>query len=307
MSDKIFSRRYRPAWIALGLVVVLVVALAFPQVQVIANNFLGLFRVKQIVVVPMDEEKVPQELGALANFESMLSKDVVIEQDGESQSVASAEEAAALAGFPVRLFEGQDNYLRHLSVEPGGKATFAVNLKHIQAILDEIGRSDLRLPDALDGATVTLDIPRTVIATYGEYNCDQAWKEGYDPDQPNPNPMPGCTVLMQVKSPEISAPPGLDLNQIGEAYLQILGMSREDAASFAQNVDWTTTFVIPIPRYGTQYRTVSVDGVEGTFIERQLEGQPSEYMLIWVKDDIVYALAGPGNGSTAMSFVNTLK
>jgi len=306
MSNKIFSPRYRSGWIAAALILVLAIALAFPQVKVIANNFLGLFRVEQVVFVPVDEQQVPQELGASAKFESMLSNDIKFEQLDEPQDVSNADEASALVGFPVRLFEGQEN-LQNLAVGPGGKATFVVNLKHIQAILDEIGRSDLRLPEALDGATVTVDVPRMVVAEYGQCDYEQARQAGYDPDQPSLAPIPACTILMQVESPEITAPPGLDLTQIGEAYLQILGMTREEAAAFSQNIDWTTTFVIPIPRYGTQYRSVPVDGVEGTLIELNFEAQPSEYMLLWVKDGIVYALSGPGNGSSALAFAESLK
>jgi hypothetical protein len=52
-------------------------------------------------------------------------------------------------------------------------------------------------------------------------------------------PLSECDTDANQPAPP-SVPPGLNLGQISEAYLQILGMSPEEAASFAANVDWTT-------------------------------------------------------------------
>jgi hypothetical protein len=105
--------------------------------------------------------------------------------------------------------------------------------------------------------------------------------------------------------PTISAPPDLDVAQIGESFLEIIGMSPQEAALFSQTVDWTTTLIIPIPRYSTTYQEVTVDGVTGTLI-LQKDYVP-KYMLLWVKDGIVYSLSGPGDRSIALSIAATLK
>ncbi len=85
-----------------------------------------------------------------------------------------------------------------------------------------------------------------------------------------------------------------------------MGMTAEEAAQFSQNVDWTTTLVIPIPRYATTYREMPVDGVTGTLIVEELEDHGSQYLLIWVKDGILYSLTGPGDGSSAARTADTL-
>jgi len=85
-----------------------------------------------------------------------------------------------------------------------------------------------------------------------------------------------------------------------------MGMTEEEAAQFSQNVDWTTTLVIPIPRYATTYREMPVDGVTGTLIVEDLENNDSQYLLIWVKDGILYSLTGPGDGSSAVRIADTL-
>jgi hypothetical protein len=50
-----------------------------------------------------------------------------------------------------------------------------------------------------------------------------------------------------------------------------------------------------------------VDGVQGTFIQPSGESRADQYLLMWVKDGVVYALTGPGNLRTALSIADSLK
>jgi hypothetical protein len=312
MLQNIFAARYRMAWGVLGVVLVLALALAFPSVRAIANSFLGLFRVQQIAVVQVNPGDLPDQLGSSSQLENLLSQNVVVEAAGETQDVASPEEASQLAGIPVRLpseIEGESS----LRVQPGGRVSFEIDYQLVQAVLHEIGRDDIQLPPSIDGATATMEIPPAVAAMYG--SCEQdlemarqaAREEGYDPDDLNTPHLPNCTTLMQMPSPLIEAPPGLNIAQLGEAFLQVMGLSPEEAAQFSQTVDWTTTLVIPIPRYGTSYNEVVVDGVDGILILQDENSQSGNYVLVWVKEDILYALTGPGNESSALQIANSLR
>lgn len=307
MRQKIFAPRYRPAWIGLGLILILAIALAFPPVQAIANSFLGLFRVQQFAVVQINPGNLPEQLGSSSQLEYMFTNNVRVEEQGEPQDVASQAEASQLAGIPVRLPLGMNDHPR-IKFMPGGEITFDIDLQLTRALLAEIGRSDIQLPDNLDGATVQVSLDGAVTAMYGEceFDAEQAHREDYDPDNPRLPRLPDCTTFAQMPSPTISAPPGLDVQKIGEAFLQVMGMSAEEAASFAQSVDWSTTLVIPIPRYGTTYQEVPVDGVTGTLIVQQMEDHDEQYLLIWVRDGILYSLTGPGNGSSAVRIANSL-
>lgn len=308
MRQRIFAPRYRPAWVALGLILVLAVALAFPPVQAIANSFLGLFRVQQFSVVQINPGDLPEQLGSSAQLEAMFTNNVKVEEKGEPQNVASAEEASQIVGFPVRLPGGMKSPM-DLRVMPGAEINFDIDMQLTRALLAEIGRSDIQLPENLDGASVQVSLDNAVTAMYGEceFDLEQAHQDGYDPDNPRLPRLPQCTTFAQMPSPSISAPPGLDLQKVGVAFLQMLGMSAEEASKFAQTVDWSTTLVIPIPRYGTTYQEVPVDGVIGTLIVQQLEDHADQYLLIWVKDGIIYSLTGPGNGSSAVRIANSIK
>jgi hypothetical protein len=310
MSKHWFSRVDRRAWVALAVVLLLAVSLAFPSVQAIANSFLGLFRVQHISVVQVDSDWVNTQLGNNPQFESLFSQDVQFQETGKSQQVGSAEEAAAIVGYPVRLPTAAGNYSK-LEIQSGAQATIRVDVQHARALLEVIGRSDIQLPDSLDGTTVTVDIPTGVAAQYGycSYTPEQSREGRYDPDATAPPSTAGCTSLIQGPSPTVSAPPGLDIAQLGEAYLQLLGMDTSQAAQFASNIDWTSTFVVPIPSEGTSYREVPVDGVTGTLIlqNRSTGRSSTQYVLLWVKDGIIYALTGTGDGSRAVEIADSLQ
>ena len=305
MFKKIFTTQYRLAWITLAIVAIIAIAFAFPGVRAAANNILRSFRVQQFTVVQFNPEDIQNTLGSSSNFEHMLSEDVQIEEKGEPIEVSNAAEASAIAGIPIRLPTGIEKSQK-ITVFPGASVTFDIDLSRVGVLLTEIGQGDIELSPDLDGTQVSMELPTAVVAAYGDCQINPNTGEtmGTDPDNPSSD-LSDCTTLHQMVSPTISAPPELDVAQIGKSFLQLIGMSPEEAALFSETVDWTTTLLIPIPRHSTTYQEVSVDGVDATLI-LQKDYVP-KYMLLWVKDDIVYALSGPGNSSTALGIANSIE
>jgi hypothetical protein len=224
---------------------------------------------------------------------------------GPSEEVGSVEDASSKAGFPVKLpaLETPTKFM----VQPGAKTTFTVNLELVRGILKDLERDDIQLPDELDGAVVQMDLPTSVITSFGECNFEPA--DQIDPDQAPPPVMPNwedCKTLIQVPSPVISAPPEFDLSVIGEAYLQVLGMDAEEAAAFSQNVNWASTFVIPLPRYYTDYEEVDINGLTGTLIHNK-DSYRDSYVLVWIKDGIIFALSGEGETASALETARSIE
>lgn len=297
MWNKLFHRMPRAAWAALTVIAVLSIALAFPSVRALAGSFLGLFRVEQIRLVSVDAENLSGRMGSSEQLEQLFTNNVTVEENGEMQEVADVQAANALVDYTVRSPEF--NQTPSIVVQPGGSLTFNVDLQLVRSILQDLDRPDIELPDNLNGAQVKLEMTNGVMMT----DCakEEMRPENFDPDEPDQPSQVDCTTFMQIPSPTITAPPELNLSQIGEAYLQVLGMDAEEAASFARNVDWTTTFILPVPR-GYNYKDVSVDGVTGTLIL-----QYSHYTLLWVKNGIVYSLSGNGDTADALAVAASIK
>lgn len=299
MNRNIFAR-HRTAWTAAALVLILAVALAFPPVRVIANSFLGLFRVQQITLVQVSEE-LPEQLSQSTQMEMLFSENVQFDQQAEARVVNSAEAASELLGFAVRQPHGLEEPLVY-QLTPAGQVKFTVDLDKLHAILDEMGRSDLRLPQEVDGAEVVAHIEAGVSISFGP--CIEM--QG-DPDDPDTVYYRDCTTLLQIPSPTVEAPVGLDVRRIGEVYMQFLGMSAEDARTFSQDVDWANTLVVPIPSYAMNYQQVPVDGVMGTFLSPHSPQPGQVYLLFWAKDGLLFALNGEGDLAEALSIVESLK
>jgi hypothetical protein len=305
MWKKLTSALPRPAWIALVVLSLILISMAFAPARAVANSFLSLFRVEQVRVVEFNLEDRPEDLGASSQFEYMMSNQVQVEERGEPQEAADAAEASALAGFPVRLPSGMDG---EYEVTPGGDITFNVDLAQVRTVLRDIGLTDIELPNSLDGAVISADIPSGVHASYGD--CEFEELEDIDPGRSEPADIKdnlNCISFIQMPNPVVEAPADLDINKIGEAFLQLTGMSPEEAAEFSSTIDWTTTLVIPVPRYGTEHEQVSVDGVTGTFIKHYEYNTGDMYLLIWIKNNIVYALSGPGEKADALEIANSLQ
>jgi hypothetical protein len=310
MLKNIFSPRLRPLWVGLSIVLVFSVALSFAPVRAWAGSLLGLLRVQHILVVPVDTTRL-SDLGGSSmgkQISQLLSDSTTVTKEaGEPRRVADAAQASQLAGFSVRLPASRSD-LPQLSVQDSTAFEFVVNRDRAQVLLNEAGLSDVQLPAALDGATIKVDIPAGVTAAYGD--CPQVDNRDREGQGSPGRRMINCIILAEIPSPSVTTPPELDAEQVrrlAEIGLQFSGMTPQQAHEFSQTVDWTSTLVVPIPRNGASYKQVSVDGVTGNLIERPTDDAP-QYLLMWVKDGIIYAIGGLGSDtSAALEMANSLQ
>ncbi len=310
MLKSIFSPRLRAAWAGLAVVALLATAFSFAPVRAWAGEILALFRVQKIVVLPIDTTRLT-ELGnneAMGKqLSSLLSDSVdVTKKAGKPKQVADAAQASQAAGFAVRLPTNQKG-TPQIVVQGGTAFQAVIDRARAQALLDDAGLTDVKLPASLDGATIKVDIPTGVTAGYGDCpkldeEADAVKKEGSPAHR-----MANCVLLAEIPSPSVNAPPDLDVQQLAEIGLQFTGMSAKQARDFSQTVDWTSTLVIPIPRNGSVNKQVEVDGVTGYLIQRPADDAP-QYALVWLKNGVIYAIGGFGSDTAgALAMGNSLK
>lgn len=308
---RLFAPRLRPAWGALVLICGVAVLLSVAPARTFAEKILAMLRVKKITVVSVypssTETRSDQRTAKLLS--QLISDNVVVTMDaGKPQPQASAAAASQLAGFDVRTIAELGAPQKILV---NGEAAFQMTLNRdrMQAILQEAGRSDIKLPPAIDGALVAVHIPSTVLTAYG--NCPErmshhgppAQQPGGESSQPEAT-SDNCVFMVQAPSPTVSVPPHLNISQLAEAALELAGMSPAEARSFCQTVDWSSTLVVPVPGSISSYQTVNVDGVTGTLIS--LRSDRNRYSLLWVKDGIIYSLNGHGDPNQALNLAASL-
>jgi hypothetical protein len=302
-----------------ALVVAMLVGVS--PVRTWAQRVLAMLRVEKIAVVTIDPSTLmsgsepdsrPYKL-----INQFIADNVVFTIDpGRPDVVSSVTQAARLAGYPIRTIESLG---APQSIEVNGETAFqmTINRDRIETLLEEVGRSDIRIPESENGALVAVHIPRTVISMYGD--CPVRHKHAISDTRSQTEALAerkmermanmkssNCTYLIQAPSPTVSVPPDLNMSEIAEAALELAGMSPAEAHSFCQTVDWSSTMVVPIPRNTSSFETVSVDGVEGTLIQETLS-QGNRYSLLWIRNGVIHSLAGRGNSSDALTLAASLR
>lgn len=212
---RLFARRWRPAWAALGVACLALGAFSFSPARTWAQRVLAMLRVQKITVVPVDLKALDSLNGGNGGgkmLSQMLSDNMVVTMHGEPQQVSSPEEASQRAGFQIRLL-GERTDAPQLTVAGEQAFHMTVDRERAQGILAELGHSEVNLPSSLDGATIAVHIPSAVVARYG--NCPK--------ERPKAQPEPGaeapqkseevpdtdasnCVIMAQVPSPTVSVP-----------------------------------------------------------------------------------------------------
>ena len=319
--NRLFAPRWRPVWGLAAVPVAIAVLLGVGPVRLLAQRVLAMLRVQKIAVVSIDPSTLmsgsepdsrPYKL-----INQFFADNVVVTTDpGKPEVVPTVANAAKLAGYPIRTIASLGTPQR---LEVHGETAFqmTVDRDRVEALLDQIGRSDIQIPESANGALVAVHIPKIVFSMYGD--CPVRHRAGDSNPQSRANELAerkmeriadtkntNCTYLVQAPSPTVSVPPELNMSEIAEAALELVGMSQGEAHSFCQTVDWSSTLVVPVPRNSSSYENVSVDGVQGTLITETLP-QGNRYSLLWIKNGVIHSLMGHGSSSDALTLAASLK
>jgi len=301
--QKVFAPKYRTAWFTLLVISVLTSSLSVPQVRVIANSFLGLFRVEQIeaVDVGISLKNLPREMETrFMAVDNIIGDQLMIDKFVAPVEVRDIIEASTRAGFQARMPEFPEGETR-IFFQDESTIRLVIERDKWLVLMESMGYNEFVIPENADGAEITFNIPAVVIVGIGDCEYNQVSEITLaHPDTED------CTVLLQSQTPTIEAPPGVDINQAGQILLQALGMTSAEAEEFSSTVNWATTLVVPIPS-DVDYHNITVEGVDSIFLENNYGTGKSVYSLLWLKDGILHALIGDGNLAEALESVSSLE
>lgn len=291
MFDWIKDSRARRALAGIAALAVLVALFALPPVRALARDFLGLFRVERFVVVSVDGERMEAIANALEEG-AFFGEPEMLAEPGEPVEVASLDEAAALAGFQPLQPEGYGDP-SSVQVMGAGRARFTPDAEAMRAVFEAVGLDPALLPAEIDGKPFDISMPAGVIQVYDDG----------DPDLPND------FSVMQMPSPSVEVPEGVDMQALGEVMLQFLGMSPAEAARLSQSIDWTTTLVLPIPADVASVQEVSVQGTTGLLFDagdyEDIDGGGGA--LLWQKDGMVTMITGARSSLNLLTIAGSLR
>ncbi|HEY0606392.1 MAG TPA: zf-HC2 domain-containing protein [Herpetosiphonaceae bacterium] len=270
---RLWSGPRRMVATSLAAVVVMLSLLAFPPVRAAASRVLDVFRVQQVILMPISPERVEQfENLNLDGITLFVDEPKLINKPAEPRAVASADEASQAVGFPVQeltVFPDQVIDTKRQVIDRT-ILEFQVNVDGARKLLELLDIHDVTLPDALGEQPIVADVaPWTETRYTGQ---------GYD------------LQLYQGHSPTMTLPEGTNLQEMGRALLRLLGMDPARADALSHQIDWSSTFILPIPQNVSDLQQVSVGGAQGMLV-----GANRDWMLYWQRDDRFYVLEGHGS------------
>lgn len=303
----------RRGWIALVVVVIIIAGgLAIPGVRNAALKSLQSLRMQKVQAVnanfsPYVDANANPTLHQMVT--QMISDKVQVETNEDDQSVKDVAGARQLAGFDVKLLTARKD-APTLTVGGTHKIAVSVDRARLQAIATEAGHSEIVLPQSLDGATVGVQVPRSVQLQYGTCptaaNASQVVADNITGPSPTTTQYSDCVRLREGPTPIVNMPSSLDIGSLAEIGLETAGMTPAQAKDFLQTVDWKAVLTLSVPRSLRSYQNVKVDGTNGTLLSMAGRRGPG-YALIWTKDGIAYTLTGFGDSSQAVGLADSLK
>jgi len=274
------ARAPRLRWAAgLAAATVLAAAFALPPVRAAATAFLDFFRVVNFAPVSVQASRLSQLGEQGIDLPRILGEQTQeLRKPSAPQAVASLQAAAAAAGIPLGQPTWKPVGIQLQRVEVIGRQAwrFTASTAKLQQVLASLGIDDLQVPQSIDGQVITMSAAPIVRLVYGEGQRH--------------------ALLIESRQPGITLPQGVDLAQLGEIALRVLGADRAEAYRIAQGIDWRTTLIVPIPPDVSSFRKVDIEGHEGLLIvsgQRGAAGKlPPESRILWSSGDRVFGLVG---------------
>jgi hypothetical protein len=299
-------------WLVLIAVVVVAGGLSIPAVRNVAVKSMQSLRMQKVQAVNADFSPY---IDANANpslhqmVTQMISDKVKVETNEEDHPVTDLAGARQLAGFDVKLLSARKDS-PVLVVGGSHKIDVTVDRARLQAIATEAGHADIVLPPSLDGATVAVEVPRSLQVQYGTCpgpaNAGQVVADNITGPSPTTTQYSDCVRLREGPTPVVNMPSALDVGGLAQIGLETAGMTPSQASDFLHTVDWKAVLTLSVPRSLRAYQTVKVAGTNGTLLSMAGRRGPG-YALIWTKNGIVYSLTGFGDSSQAVGLADSLK
>jgi hypothetical protein len=276
---------------AAAAVIVVGALLSVPSVRASVSQFVALFRVVNVVAVPVDPSRIDRLKAEHLEIGALIGEHVQVVQDpGAPVNVASLADASASAGIPLATPQWLPDNTHVIETAVMGERILRVTAdsQRLQQVMDALGINDLTVPTGLDGHVVNVRVPPVAMIRYDHQNGRR-------------------TRLFQARTPQLTLPNNIDVQALGEIGLRILGLAPAQAKQFAAAIDWHTTLVVPVPPNATSFQQVDVGGHRGVLIQHQPRNQSPTATIVWSTPERVFALVSIQHVSEAMAMATSVR
>ena len=280
----------RRALVAAAAVVVVAGLITVPAVRASVAQFVSLFRVVNVVPVPVDSHRLDRLEAEHLEIGALIGEHVEVVQDpGPPVFVASLADAATAARMTLAMPQWLPNNSAVMETTVVGDRGVRVTAdsRRLQQVMDALGIDDLTVPEGLDGRVVDLRVPPVVMIRF-----DHGGRR---------------SRLYQARSPQLTLPDHVDVQALGEIGLRILGLAPAEAAQFAKAIDWRTTLVVPVPPNASSFRQINIGGRLGVIIQHQPRNQSPTNTIVWSTPERVFVLVSILETEQALAMATSVR
>jgi len=292
--------RLRVAASTIAALVIVALVFTLSPVQTLASSFLSIFRVQKFVALQVDPTSMPKlaSPNELGSFTTTGDHKAV-----KAANQAEAEKATGLKlSLPANVPAGLEASPRAITVTGASSVTYKPDLNKLRAYLSTLGATDVKLPDNLDGAPITMQVAPTEVAIYLEPDNRNGGVVRSGDGMPVPEAGQKFLYVGASSSPTLTVPDGLDVDQIRNELLKVPGLPQDLVSQLKSISDWRSTVVVPVVK--GQSHEVTVQGQSGLMIT-QSDGKSTS--VIWPSNGAIYAVSGSFSEAETLAVANSLK
>jgi hypothetical protein len=287
--------RWSPALAAAAVAALGAALLGVPALRAGAESFLEMFRVTRFAAVPYDAGRLRRLSGGVSPRTLFGEQTEVLTEAWPKRLVASIAEGSALAGIEARVPTVLPSGVEGPEVHVKGGVRFRLRLEKakLDGLLKALAIEDIEMPPGIDGSVVAVETHPQLLLVY-----PQSSRLVY--------------TFSQTRNPEVTLPAGLDPAVLAELCLRAGGLSTDEARSFAQTIDWSTTLMVPFPVEKASYRQLEIQGNPALLTTafptpgRMYDARPYSSVM-WSDGDRAYGLSGPGYGTELIEMADSIR
>ena len=284
----LFGNSTRISVTATAAVAILILALVLTPLGSAADGLLGVFRVQKFATVSVDPATLPNS----KTLEKLRKPDafgkVETNPKPEIKKVDSYAQAQTQAGFtPVQpagnsLPAGFKTAPELLYVSTAGTAIYKPDYDNLRAALDALGGTNVILPAALRGSTITYQFSPAVAAIYSNQVITDT----------KLNPGQHVIGVFQTPSPVVTTPDGVDLNKLRDEIVKIPNLPADLVTQLSQIQDLNTTVVIPVPKGQATSTSVKLHPNDANEAIVITSVNNDATLVIWETNNTIYVVGG---------------
>lgn len=253
-------------------VLLLTACITVKPVQAAITSALSIFRVENVQGITITLEDMRQIHDKLSNGQGEISIDHMgsVEIQGGEDRVSSLEDVKNLPDFAPAFPSALSDTVPNIHVVEPASIDFTLHAKNVNQIMKSYGATKL-LPDNIDGKTFRINLASQVTMNYSINDKS--------------------VMIMQTKSPEITVPEGVNVDEVYHAVIEMPIIPPNLQSQLKSIKDWKNTLYIPV--VDPKMAEVDINGAKGYMTMDYGDSEDAhESAVIWYNKGVIYAVSG---------------